>query len=1851
MLARASLIFLLTLGVIIDGPFARATDAISLTPSASSVAPGQTVDLTAAMPVVAAGSTTQTLTQVIDPTKVKLTSASDITYPAGWTLSYSTDGTSFSSTAPTTTAGWAAVRAVRATGDLVSSGSSNGFQVASRTATGTASTPAPPAITTSGTGDGFEAFFDPGRTRVFNIFHNQPQGLSGQLDCYVLATDTRCSGFPMNFSSNATPKNAIGRVVGNRIWSPGYRGSTQPSEFGFHCIDISAVLASGGSPASCSTPFVSLASATNWGYSSYLATGVGTSGRTDETKLWSVVGSTGNLVCLDTNTRQACTGMPTGGWSTGLALAAWGTAGADIELWDNRIYIRGSINSNATSPGVACRQATNPNLTCDGWSSPAAMVANNNLVGKLFPLPNSAGQTEKMCLGPDGRQNVMSTTATVMLQPSSTAISCWDSSGAKTNGPAGLSALMTGLWSTETSLGYQINYSVIGTRIAWANGVNTTLTPSTETPGIACWDTALDGPCTTANLGTTTTANGSINYSAATGFSGTGAKNYTAVLDPIAPNCLWVTQHDAPRIFLLNVVDGTSNCSAGAPTKASFSGSAIVPRMACNSNQDAIRQWESFTLKTAGTGTFTSATLTVKNSSGVAISGWTDRAVSLNTPLDLSGLSPGSTGLTPSFEVAFGGISGSITTASAEVKVVGDSPELCTRVTAAYVCPTGSGPIGSLPNAVAAVSANGSSVLGGATTTLPQVDQSITVTAPALSTCTSSITGRAGDGGGGSSGTAISGVTVSLLDSSGNPVLVNGNPVTTTTASDGTYAFAGLLPNSYKVKFGNSQIAEVQSTTITSGGSGTTSRLPATSCTAGTSTLVENPAGDGLLNQITGASVLNRSTPGNLVVNGDFTSSPVTSGGSAVAIQSGQVDMRAAGRDDHRLPGWSFSGGGPNTYARWQNWGASTPDGASAGNFYFGNSWWLATPSFNSATAFSPGGVTQNSYVFRQDSSGNYGMTDANPVQISQTLSTDIGRTYRLQFWQASEPFGNNPGIAAFELTGYTRTYFKVNKTVPTWTRYTFDFVATSSSTTLSFKNWGHVGAVNSVGANPDSTDELRLDDVIVSRCGNADAEVNSGTTTISAGTGAVVNALYTIPATAAADTPAAGTQGSAQTINVLSNDSAASGATLTASTVRFCGLSPAQTPPSCSQTTLTTADGSYSINTSTGVVTFTPNASFTGTATQPPTYQVTDSASNVISSTVTPSVIARPALTADTSSGAWDQNQTISPLANDVAGNGASLVANSVKLCASGDTAPNCTLISRTITGQGTYTVNSDGTITFDPLPGFTGTATPVTYSVTDSVGQKSSTTITPSVSAPGSPVANPQTKLVSPTGTTAFTTITGSNGLATGTQLSPSQTFLCNVAPNAQTPPNCNATTVTTTDGTWVLSQITGVATYQPNAGTPTGTKTAITYQVSDPAGQSASALLTPVIPPAPMANPDSSSGQQASPQVISLIGNDQPGMPSSPIDVSSVKFCVGNQVAPNCSATSLTVGDQGTYAIDSLGIVTFTPVASFTGTATPITYQVSDSIGQSTSSTLSVYVIPPPAPVANRDLGSAAYGQAIVFEPWKNDSGGAKPAGATQADPQVVPTSIRLCASGQSAPNCAATTITTVDGTYALDTTTGKVTFTPASGFSGTATAPVTYQISNNWTGPSGAATTTAILIPTIAAPGDPHATNDQSATKPETPVILKPMTNDTAGSFALNATTLRLCQETDIAPNCAQLSVTNAHGTYVVDPATGGVTFTPAKGFKGIATIPYVLSDMNARFAHANLFITVSSSSSQPNEQEQESENEPGQGQNQPGQDQLAKTGTNGAYALGSLAIISAMAGTALVASSQRKQTRA
>ena len=65
-------------------PAGAVANAVTVTAAPSSTTPGSTLDLVAAMPVSAAGTISQEIVMQIDPTKVQLTSATDVKAPAGW---------------------------------------------------------------------------------------------------------------------------------------------------------------------------------------------------------------------------------------------------------------------------------------------------------------------------------------------------------------------------------------------------------------------------------------------------------------------------------------------------------------------------------------------------------------------------------------------------------------------------------------------------------------------------------------------------------------------------------------------------------------------------------------------------------------------------------------------------------------------------------------------------------------------------------------------------------------------------------------------------------------------------------------------------------------------------------------------------------------------------------------------------------------------------------------------------------------------------------------------------------------------------------------------------------------------------------------------------------------------------------------------------------------------------------------------------------------------------------------------------------------------------------------------------------------------------------------------------------------------------------------------------------------------------------------------------------------------------------------------------------------------------------------------------------------------------------------
>jgi CshA-type fibril repeat protein len=646
--------------------------------------------------------------------------------------------------------------------------------------------------------------------------------------------------------------------------------------------------------------------------------------------------------------------------------------------------------------------------------------------------------------------------------------------------------------------------------------------------------------------------------------------------------------------------------------------------------------------------------------------------------------------------------------------------------------------------------------------------------------------------------------------------------------------------------------------------------------------------------------------------------------------------------------------------------------------------------------------------------------------------------------------------------------------------------------------------------------------------------------------------------------------------------------------------------------------------------MTFIPEPNFTGTP-APVSYQVTDSMGGKATSTYTPTVIAPPVVRPDTTTAGWNVTQSMNVVdgvttrgsfdeslnTGDSAGTGTTLAAGSVRLCAPTDTAPNCNIDgsgSVVIANQGTYTLDpATGIVTFDPLPTFTGTATPVTYSVTDALGQKSSTTYTPTVTAPPVPTATPDTVELIPGQSKVFSSIfdgqTGDNdpALATKGAGAPDLTnsTVCIIDP---------ATSVCDTDGivtipgqgTYTLNPTTGIVTYAALSTATPGAKTPVTYKITDGLGRSVTSTLTPTITPLPVANPDFSTGVQGAIQTLSPVGNDRPGggasselFPDKRTQIpSGVFLCAANEPPPDCAASSVIVNDPvtgdvlGVLTVADSGLVTFTPEPDFIGTTPAIGYQIPDNLGQKAYSTITITVLPPPAPSAVIDTGSAEYNKPVTLKPWINDAAGAVPAGSSAPAPKLIATSIRLCddnstfvaMSGASA-DCTAMKVKTIEGTYEVNATTGEVVFTPVDGFIGTVKYPPKYQIWTDWSGPGGAKSATSFLVPTIAPPGAPAAEVDVTKTKPGTSVVLNPVGNDIPGTAVLDPTSIRLCGSDEISPECTLMKATTLDGTYVVNPTTGEVTFTPRAGFTGEATIPYIIKDAMGMIAASHLIITV------------------------------------------------------------------
>ena len=524
---------------------------------------------------------------------------------------------------------------------------------------------------------------------------------------------------------------------------------------------------------------------------------------------------------------------------------------------------------------------------------------------------------------------------------------------------------------------------------------------------------------------------------------------------------------------------------------------------------------------------------------------------------------------------------------------------------------------------------------------------------------------------------------------------------------------------------------------------------------------------------------------------------------------------------------------------------------------------------------------------------------------------------------------------------------------------------------------------------------------------------------------------------------------------------------------------------------------GTTSVDPATGKITYTPAANFSGVDSYQ--YTVCDSSSPTpVCGTATVTVTVPNAVTAVNDNAVTPQNTPVitSVLSNDShAPGGSPLNPASVAVTAAA--------------AHGTTTVNPDGTITYTPAANFSGTDS-YSYQVCDSSSPTPAcSTATVNVTVPVNVVtANPDSASTTPTAPVT-TTVLGNDTVTTnGAPLNPASVVVTSVP--------AHGTTTVNPDGT---------IKYTPAAGF-SGTDT-YTYKVCDtstPTPVCSSAPVTVSVVNVVTANPDSVTTPQNTAITTTVTANDTISAGGSPLNPASVTVTSGPA--------------HGTTSVDpATGKVTYTPVANYSG-ADSYQYQVCDSSSPTpvcSSTTVSI-TIPVNTVTAVADAATTNPTVAVTLNVLSNDT----------------------ITAGGAPLNPASVVVTTAPahGTTSVDPATGKVTYTPGAGFSGTDT--FVYQVCDSSATPVCSSATDTITVPNAVT-----AVNDTATTPQNTQVVTTVLGNDThlAGGSPLN-------------PASVTVVTAPAHGTTSVDPATGNITHTPAANFSGTDSYSYRVCDSSS-----------------------------------------------------------------------------
>ena len=510
----------------------------------------------------------------------------------------------------------------------------------------------------------------------------------------------------------------------------------------------------------------------------------------------------------------------------------------------------------------------------------------------------------------------------------------------------------------------------------------------------------------------------------------------------------------------------------------------------------------------------------------------------------------------------------------------------------------------------------------------------------------------------------------------------------------------------------------------------------------------------------------------------------------------------------------------------------------------------------------------------------------------------------------------------------------------------------------------------------------------------------------------------------------------------------------------------------------------------------------------------------------------------------------------------------------------------SVTVDGEGTYTINpTTGEVTFQPLPTFKGTASGVDVTLTAPVGQDkdgqpvtatATTKYTPTVTAVEPKAKEAET--IGVQGETQKGTPTFTAGNAEVPIKENSHKLLDkegNEVPAGQTTPAYAEDGVTPV-GTYSIDPTTGEVTFTPTDKSYTGKVTPAKVQAEDKNGTKVNTTYTPhivgVTPTAEPAETTDVQGVEQSKEVTFKPGKATiDGVEKEvPIDTTSYKLLDENGQPAESVPAKNPAGDViGTYTlkvVDGKATAVFTPTdKTYAGEVEPVTIQAKDTNGTPVTTTYTPNITPV-EPTGKPTSTEGAQGQPQEGTPT-----------FTQGDAKVPmkidaeqPAKLIDPATGQPTDE---TTIPAKDangkevGTYTIDPTTGKVTFTPNKDFVGTP-VPATVQAKD-----ANGTPTTATYTPTV---------------KPVTPVGVNTFTEDIQGApqsgkpefkpgkTTINGEEVEVPMDDKVPATFEDGTTTKTipgEGTYTVDP-DGTVHFTPDPQFKGKGTtMTVVRKDQN------------------------------------------------------------------------------